>query len=255
MEEKSVINFKKNEFKIREYVKESLGKGKASRVKIEYTPVGEKIIISTHKPGLVIGRKGERIEELTTTIKKKFDLENPHIEIMEIMEPDFDSQIIADEIALGLERSGPLKFKVIAYRTLQRIMQAGALGAEIRLSGKLPGARAKTWRFAQGYLKKTGDPAKVVDRAQASAQTKPGTVGVKVSILSPHAKLTDRINIDDEFLARLVSRAEKESGEERESKEKETKNKKESKKKKETKKSKEINKEKKNESITDKTNE
>ena len=203
MEERKVTQFKKDEFSIREYVRNSLGKGKASKVKIEYAPVGEKIIISTSKPGLVIGRGGEKITELTRILKKKFGLENPHIEIDEIKNPEFDAQIMADEIALSLERFGPLRFKVIAYRTLQRIMEAGALGVEIRLSGKLPGSRAKTWRFAQGYLKKTGDPAKVVDRAQATAQTKPGIVGVKVSILSPEAFLIDKINIDEKFIEKL----------------------------------------------------
>jgi len=203
MEERNVVKFKKEEFAIREYIKKELGKGKISRVRIEYTPIGEKIIISTHKPGLVIGRKGERIEELTDALKKKFKLENLGIEIDEIKKPEFDARINADEIALELERFGPLKFKVISYRRLQKIMNAGALGAEIRVSGKLPGARAKTWRFAQGYLKKTGDSAKVVDRAQARAETKPGTVGVKVSILSPSAKLKDKIKIDEELIKKL----------------------------------------------------
>ena len=56
MEEKNVVKFKKEEFAIREYVMKSLGKGKVSRVKIEYTPVGEKIIIATNRPGIIIGR-------------------------------------------------------------------------------------------------------------------------------------------------------------------------------------------------------
>ena len=209
MECKKTIKFRKDEFSVKEYIKNSLGKGKISRIKIEYTPVGEKIIISTNKPGLIIGRGGDRIGELTRNLKKKFELENPHVEIDEIREPEFDSQIIADEIALTLERLGPMKFKVIAYRTLQKIMNAGALGAEIRLSGKLPGSRAKPWRFAQGYLKKVGDSAKVVDKAQAKAQTKPGTVGVKVSILSPYAKLFDKIEINEEFVSKLKENSEK----------------------------------------------
>ncbi len=209
MEERKTIQFKKDEFTIRENIKKHLGKGKVSRVIIEYTPVGEKIIISTHKPGLVIGRKGERIEELTRILKTKFKLENPHIEIDEITEPEFDAQLMADEIALSLERFGPLKFKVTAYRTLQRIINAGAMGVEIRLNGKLPGARAKSWRFAQGYLKKTGDSAKVVDRAQALAQTKPGTVGIKVSILSPYAQLKDKIVIDEKLIKGLQENSEK----------------------------------------------
>jgi len=203
MEEKNVVKLKKEEFAIKEYVKKYLGKGKVSKVQIEYTPVGEKIIISTNKPGLIIGRGGEKIAELTKILKNRFNLENLHIEIDEIKIPEFDAQIMADNIALSLERFGPLKFKVISYRTLQKIVDAGALGVEIRLSGKLPGARAKTWRFAQGYLKKTGDGAKVVDRAQSRAETKPGTVGVKVSILSPHAILIDRINIDEELLKKI----------------------------------------------------
>jgi small subunit ribosomal protein S3 len=130
MEERKTVDFKKAEFAVREYIKKSLGKGKVSRVKIEYTPVGEKIIISTNKPGLIIGRGGEKIDELTRFLKTRFKLENPHIEIDEIKQPEFDAQIMADEIALGLERFGPLKFKVIAYRTLQKIMSAGALGVE-----------------------------------------------------------------------------------------------------------------------------
>jgi len=203
MEEKNVVKLKKEEFAVKEYVKKSLGKGKISRIRIEYTPVGEKIIISTNKPGLIIGRGGEKINELTNTIRNRFNLENPHIEIDEIKVAEFDAQVIADEIALSLERFGPLKFKVVSYRMLQRIIEAGALGVEIRLSGKLPGARAKTWRFAQGYLKKAGDTAKVVDRAQARAETKPGTVGVKVSILSPHAVLTDRIKVNEDLLKEI----------------------------------------------------
>jgi small subunit ribosomal protein S3 len=203
MEEKNVIKFKKEEFAIKEYIKDKLGKGKISKVRIEYTPIGENIIISTHKMGLVIGRGGEKINELTRVLKNRFKLENPHIEIEEIKKPELDAQINADEITLALERFGPLRFKVIAYRTLQRIMDAGALGAEIRLGGKLPSARAKSWRFAQGYLKKTGESSNVVDTAQSKAQTKPGTVGVKVSILHPKSVLKDRIEIDEEFIKKI----------------------------------------------------
>ncbi|MEX2017359.1 MAG: 30S ribosomal protein S3 [Candidatus Pacearchaeota archaeon] len=203
MEEKKVVKFKKEEFAVREYIKESLGKGKVSRVKIEYTPIGEKIIVSTNKPGLVIGRRGEKIFELTRILKERFKLENPQIEIDEIMMPEYDAQIMADDIALGLEKFGPLKFKVIAYKALQRIMGAGALGVEIRLSGKIPSSRAKSWRFAQGYLKKVGDSAKVVDRAQSIAMTRPGVVGVKVEILSPTAILKDKIEINDDLMRKL----------------------------------------------------
>ena len=93
-----------------------------------------------------------------------------------------------------------LKFKSIAYRALRKIMDAGALGAEIRMGGKLPGDRAKSLRFAEGYLKKTGEPSKVVDSASRTALTKLGITGIKVKILSPDAEIHDRINITPELI-------------------------------------------------------
>ena len=197
MEEKKFVRFKKEELGVKEYVKSVLGKGKISDVSIEYTPVGEKIIISTNRPGLVIGRGGERIDELTRYLKKKFSLDNPHIEIREIYDARLDAQLVADEIGIFLERNGSIRFKVIAYKMLQEIIGAGALGAEIVLSGKLPSERAKSWRFSNGYLKKTGEPSKVVNRAFSQAITPMGVIGIKVSILPKDAHIHDKIVIDD----------------------------------------------------------
>jgi len=199
MEEKKFVGFKKEELGVKEYVKRALGKGKISNVSIEYTPIGEKVVVATSKPGLVIGRRGEKIDELTKVIKKRFHFDNPHIEIKEIIEPLFDAHLVADEIALALERDGSLKFKVVAYKMLQEIIKRGALGAEIVLSGRLPSERARSWRFAQGYLKKTGDPAKVVDRAISQAKTIQGVIGIKVSILPPHAHIHDKIVITEDL--------------------------------------------------------
>jgi len=203
MEEKKFVALKKDEYGVKEFVKKELGKGKISGIKIEYTPIGEKIIIITNKPGFVVGRKGERIQELTEILKKRFHLENPHIEIMEIIKPEFDAQTVADEIALDLERFGSLRFKVIAYKMMEKINKAGALGVEIRLSGKLPSERAKSWRFASGYLKKTGDTAKIVNRAEARAETLPGTIGIKVSILPPNVKIHDKIEVNEELMSKI----------------------------------------------------
>ncbi|MCX6748292.1 MAG: 30S ribosomal protein S3 [Candidatus Pacearchaeota archaeon] len=203
MEEKKFVQLKKDEYYIREFVKKEFGKGKISFIKIEYTPVGEKIIIATSRPGFIIGKRGERINEITDILRRKFKLENPHLEILEITKPEFDAQNIADEIALSLERFGSLKFKVVAYRMLERIIRAGALGVEIRLSGKLPSERAKSWRFANGYLKKTGDTVKIVNKAEARANLLLGTIGIKVSILPPDVEIHDRITITPENIARV----------------------------------------------------
>jgi small subunit ribosomal protein S3 len=228
MEERKFIKLKKEEFGIKEAIRRNLGMGKISKLDIEYTPVGEKIIISTSKPGLVIGRRGEKIEELTRLLKKRFKLENPHIEINEIENPLFDAQVVADEIAMALERMGNLKFKVIAYRKLQEIVSAGALGCELRITGKLPSERARSWRFAQGYLKKAGESRKEIDRAEATALTKTGIIGIKVAIMSPDARVYDRIDIDDKMKAMI--KGELKEGEEKD----ETSSKKEKKKTSET---------------------
>ncbi len=209
MEERKFVQLKKDEYGVKEFIKKQLGKGKMSSIRIEYTPIGEKIIITTTKPGYIIGRKGERINELTEILKKRFNLENPQIEIQEIKKPEFDAQYVADEIANSLERFGSLRFKVISYRMLERIIKAGALGVEIRVSGKLPSERARSWRFAYGYLKKSGETSEIVDRAEAKAETVSGTIGIKVAILSPDKKIHDKIEINEEMIKTLKEIEEK----------------------------------------------
>jgi small subunit ribosomal protein S3 len=215
MDEKKFVDFKKREYSIKRYIWNNLGKGKVSSIKVEYTPIGEKIIISTDKPGLIIGSRGERIDLLTRVLKQRFKLENPNIEINEIKNANLDAQLVADRIAIDLEKFGNLKFKTIAYKELLKIMGSGALGVEIRLSGKLPSDRAKSWRFASGYLKKVGDSAKVVGRAQSTALTKLGISGIKVSILPPDAIINDRIEITEELRRSVNPQAIEESEEEK----------------------------------------
>ena len=204
MEEKKFVGVRKDEYNLKLFVKRMFGKGKISKIKIEYTPVGEKIIVSTHKPGWIIGKKGEKIAELTEILKKRFKMENPHVDIEEILHPEFDAQLLADSIALTLERFGAARYKSASYKVLSQIKKAGALGAELRVSGRLPSERARVWRFSFGYLKKTGDSSKLVDIAFATATTKQGMVGIKVSVLAPDVKLADRIEVNEEFLSKLV---------------------------------------------------
>jgi len=123
----------------------------------------------------------------------KVSLVNPKLEISEVEKPEFDAQNIADQIAMALENFGTSSFKIVSYKMLEKVKAAGALGCEFILSGKLPGEKARSWRFAYGYLKKTGDTANLVNRAQATAHTKPGTTGIEVAILPGGTKIPDRI--------------------------------------------------------------
>jgi small subunit ribosomal protein S3 len=203
MEEKKFVKIRKEEFGVKEYIKKEFGMGKVSTVKIDYTPVGERILVFTHKPGMIIGKRGETIEKLTTVLKKRFKMENPHIDIEEIKKPELDAQLVADEIALALERFGSMRFKAVSYRMLMKIKTAGALGAEVVTSGRLPSERAKTWRFKYGYLKKTGDDSNLVSKAESVAKTTQGVVGIKVSILAPGQKMSDQIDVTEEMMNQI----------------------------------------------------
>jgi small subunit ribosomal protein S3 len=198
MIERQFVNQKRKAQQIQEYIESQFNKTGYSRTEIKRTPLGEKIIIFTSRPGIVVGRKGENIKRLTETLKTKYKMENPQIEIGEIENPFIDANSIADKIAYTLERFGSKRFKSTGYKTLQTIMDAGALGAEIVISGKVPSARAKTWRFSAGYLKKSGDISEnFVQRAYKTANLKTGTIGIKISIMPPDLKLPDKISIID----------------------------------------------------------
>lgn len=186
------------EFQIEEYITQSLENVGHSHTKMVKTPLGEKIIIFASRPGLIVGRKGQNIKQLTKTLKKRFNLENPQIEISEVETPNLDAHIVAEKIVDALEKFGSEKFKAIGHKIMTEVMRAGALGIEIVVSGKVPSARAKSWRFYSGYLKKCGDVAIMgVRRADAQAQLKTGIIGIKVKIMPPDIKLPDDIELTD----------------------------------------------------------
>jgi small subunit ribosomal protein S3 len=194
--ERKFINQNIKEFEIKEYIRSHLSRVGLSDVKLQRTPLGEKIIISTSRPGLVVGRSGTNITKLTQELKQVFKLENPQIEIEEITKVGLDSSIIAEMIANSLEKFGIARFKGIGHKAMADVMNAGAFGVEILIGGKVPSTRAKTWRFYQGYLKKCGDIAvSQIKVAYASAQLKSGTLGIKVSIMTPDTVLPDRMYI------------------------------------------------------------
>ncbi len=196
MIERKFVSENLREYQVQEYISHTLKNVGHSHTKIQRTPLGEKIIIFTSRPGLVVGKKGENIKKLTNTLKKKFQLENPMIEISEVSIPQLDASIVAERIASTMERFGIQKFKAIGHKTMQEVMDAGALGIEILMSGKIPSQRAKTWRFYKGYLKKSGNISLIsVRRAIASAQLKSGTVGIQVAIMPPDIELPDDISI------------------------------------------------------------
>ena len=138
MIEREFINEKMKQLKIKEAIEGEFTKSaEIGGITMEKTPLGERIVISTTRPGIIIGRGGSTIKELTNKLKNKFRLENPQIETSEIPNPHTSAEVVAKKIAGELERFGPSRFKGIGYREMGKIMTAGAFGVEIVIDGPI----------------------------------------------------------------------------------------------------------------------
>lgn len=194
------------EFQIEEYLRSVLGKAGLSYIKMQRTPLGEKILICSSRPGLIVGKSGSNITKLTKELKERFNLENPQIELLEEENPMMEASIIAEGIANSLERFGTARFKGIGHKALTDVIGAGARGVEILISGKVPSSRAKKWRFYMGYLKKSGDIAvSGVDTAYSSAKLKTGLVGVQVRIMPSTTRMPDEVIFIDQATVQDVA--------------------------------------------------
>ncbi|MCD6434400.1 MAG: 30S ribosomal protein S3 [Candidatus Diapherotrites archaeon] len=214
---------------IEEYLKKELGKAGFSKADILKTPMVTRIVLHVSRPGLAIGKGGKNIERITEEVAKKFGIENPQIEIMEIPNPALDAQTMADKIATLIERG--YSWKSVAYRTVQDIIEAGAQGVELILKGKLAGksGRKRKYRLAYGYMKKVGDQTKLVDYAKSTAYPKVGAIGIKLRIIRPEVVFPDKVNIAEiakeklEAMEKTAEEKKEKAEEEKKSKEGKTK--------------------------------
>lgn len=179
---------------LKEYIKKEVERAGFGGLEIQRTPMGTRVTLIAERPGMVIGRKGESIKNLTETIEKKFTFDNPQIEVQEVKNPNLNANIMARKLADSLERGW--KFRRAGHSTVQKIMGAGAKGCQVIIAGKLTGERHRTAKFTEGHIKHSGETANIwMDKGYATALTKPGIIGVKVLIMNPNAKLPDEIRI------------------------------------------------------------
>ena len=185
---------------INEYLKNEFERAGYGGVDITKTPLGTHIVIYVMRPGLVIGRGGETIRTLARTLEEKFQMPNPQISVAEIEIPELNAEVVASRIASALKQG--VHFRRAGFWALNQVKEAGALGAEIIISGKLRTDRARYEKFRDGYLPKSGEPAlKYMRKAALDVQLKPGIFGVKVRIMPPEAKFPDKIEIITEKVA------------------------------------------------------
>jgi small subunit ribosomal protein S3 len=182
---------------IDEFLRKEFEKAGYGGVSITKTPLGTHIVIHTMRPGLVIGRGGETIRELAKVLEEKFQLSNPQISVAEIEIPELNAYVVASRITSALKRG--VHYRRAGFWALNQVMEAGALGAEIIISGKLRTDRARYEKFRAGYIPKSGDPPmKYTRKAELQVQLKPGILGVKVRIMPPEAKFPDQVHIVEE---------------------------------------------------------
>ncbi|MFB6125463.1 MAG: 30S ribosomal protein S3 [Halanaeroarchaeum sp.] len=199
---------------IDEFFSEELARAGYGGMDVAHTPMGTQIVLKAEKPGMVIGKGGKNIRKITRQLKERFNLDDPQIDVQEVDEPDLNAQIVADRLANALERGW--YFRKAGHTTIDRIMDAGALGAEIVLAGKVTGARSRVEKFNRGYIKHNGEPAEeIVDKGKGVAVMKLGTIGVNVKIIPPEAELPDDFRIEEDAdISDLVVEDEGESVEE-----------------------------------------
>ena len=168
--------------KIEEFLNKELERADYSFCEIKRTPLATRIIIHAARPGIVIGRGGENIARLQEIFKERFGIENPHIEVKNVENPYLDARVVAKRMKFALERG--INYRRVVNMYLYRVMEAGAAGVEIIISGKLSGERHRTEKYMSGYVMKCGFPAQeYVDEAKIQAVLKPGVIGIKVKIM------------------------------------------------------------------------
>lgn len=176
---------------IDEYLSQELKRAGYSRLEMTKTPLGTRIVVYAAKPGLVIGRRGQSIRDLTQILEQRFGIENPQISVATIDAPELDPKVVASQIAMALQRG--IHFRRAAYWALQRTIEAGALGVEIAIRGKLTTDRARYEKYRSGYLPSVGEAiSKIVRTAVVDTQLKQGLFGISVRLIPPNVSLPDR---------------------------------------------------------------
>jgi len=163
---------------------------------IARTPLGTQVTIFAEKPGIVIGKGGRVVRQITNVLATEYGVDSPQVEIQQVENPNLNAQIMAERLANALERGW--YFRKAGQSTLRRVMEAGALGCEVIISGKLTGARSRVQKFVDGYIKHAGEPSvTIVQKGFATAVKKLGVIGVQVKIIPPGVKLPDSFEVHE----------------------------------------------------------
>jgi len=178
-----------------EYLAVELERAGYGGMTMNRTPMGTQSTVYAEKPGMVIGKGGKLIRKITRDLDRRFHLDNPQIDVQDVGRGDLNGRVVANRLASSLERGW--YFRKAGQSMMRRVMDAGALGCEIVISGKLTGPRSRTEKFISGYIKHSGKPAvELVDMGYSVAVKKLGVIGCQVRIIPPDVRLPDDFQIE-----------------------------------------------------------
>ena len=181
---------------VREYLLKETERAGFGGLTFNRTPEGTKVTLRAEQVGRVIGRRGKVIHDLQRRLQDDFDLDNPQLEVEETEESRTNAQVMASRLASSLERGW--FFRRAGHSTVQNIMDAGARGCIVILSGKITGARHRVEKFQKGHIKYCGETAlQFMDVGFSTAVKKLGTIGCTVRIMRPGTKLPHEIAIQE----------------------------------------------------------
>ena len=201
----AIKNVMKNYYRnmeLEEFLSKELADAGYGGVDVQKTPVGTRITLYVTRPGLVIGRKGMGIKDLTDKLEKQFGLSNPQISVLEVEIPELNPRIMANRVSQLITRG--TAFRRAALWALNTVMNGGALGAEIVISGKLRSERSHFEKYTIGILPKSGETAKqAVKEAVAHVLLKMGMYGIRIKIayknaIPPEFEIADSLDTEQQ---------------------------------------------------------
>ena len=197
---KNVIKDNYNMMLLNDFLREKIKESGFHKVEISKTPIGTKITLHVTRPGIVIGRKGVGIKELTEKIATDFELKNPQISVEEIPCAELSPSVMCSRMAAHLERG--TAFRRATMWTIKQIMDAGAMGVQITISGILRGDRSAFEKHTHGILPRAGNYAKnIVSEDVIHTKTPMGLIGINI-------KIAMKENLIPEFELKTKSKSE-----------------------------------------------
>jgi len=194
---KNVIKDNYNMMLLNDFLREEIKEAGFHKVEVSKTPSGTKITLYVTRPGIVIGRKGSGIKQLTEKVESDFGFKDPQISVEEIQKAELSPNVMCNRMAAHIERG--TAFRRATMWTMNQIMEAGAMGVQITISGKLRGDRSALEKHEQGVLPRAGNYAKnIVSEDIVHVKTKMGLIGIKIRIakkekLVPEFKLEETL--------------------------------------------------------------